>query len=406
MWFITLAKSDSHQGDKMSDRVRKGCVIPAVLILVSLICGSVFLYFGLRQAGINIQGFIGSGGEAAVDVPAGFEVNIFAEGLNGPRFMAVGPDGVLYVADRANDRVVALPDADGDGVADTIQVFASGLDNPHSIVYHEGRWYVGVTTGVMELVDVDGDMVSDQRNFLVETLPVGGQHSTRTVEFLPDGRMVVSVGSSCNVCEEEDPRRAAIVIYDAAPPAGERVLASGLRNAVGLAIHPETGELWASNNGRDLMGDDLPPENIYIIADGADYGWPTCHSGDIIDPDMGQEGDCDGVASPVVEMQAHSAPLGLTFYTGEMFPPEYRDDLFIAFHGSWNRSVPTGYKIVRLPFENGVPGDVVVDFASGWLQADGSSSGRPVDVTVGSDGALYVSDDKGGFIYRISYTGE
>src|SRR5690606_15968402 len=144
-------------------------------------------------------------------------------------------------------------------------------------------------------------------------------------------------------------RRAAIVIYDGPDGNGERVFARGLRNAVGLAIHPQTGELWATNNGRDLMGDDLPPENVYVVRDGADYGWPICHSGDIVDPDMGSPGAWEGVEQPVVEMQAHSAPLGLTFYDGEMFPEEYRGDLFIAFHGSWNRSVPTGYSVVRLP---------------------------------------------------------
>jgi glucose/arabinose dehydrogenase len=169
-------------------------------------------------------------------------------------------------------------------------------------------------------------------------------------------------------------------------------------------VRPETGELWASNNGRDLMGDNRPPEDIYLVRDGADYGWPTCHSGDIVDPDLGSRGDCEGVAQPVVEMQAHSAPLGITFYDGEMFPAEYRGDLFIAFHGSWNRSVPTGYKVVRLPFEDGQPADAVEDFAVGWLdRRNNNAGGRPVDVLVGPDGALYVSDDKGGYIYRISY---
>jgi glucose/arabinose dehydrogenase len=155
-----------------------------------------------------------------------------------------------------------------------------------------------------------------------------------------------------------------------------------------------------------MMGDDLPPENVYIIRDGADYGWPACHSGDLVDPELGTEDACSGVEQPVVEMQAHSAPLGLTFYDGAMFPEEYHGDLFIAFHGSWNRSEPTGYKVVRLPFANGEPAGAVVDFATGWLDEEsGAVDGRPVGVLVGADGALYVSDDKGGYIYRIRYEG-
>ena len=186
----------------------------------------------------------------------------------------------------------------------------------------------------------------------------------------------------------------------------ERLFSTGLRNAVGLAVQPGTGALWATNNGRDLMGDDLPPETIYLLEEGAFYGFPYCHNGYIDDPDFGRAGGCDGVTAPIVEMQAHSAPLGLTFYDGTAFPEEYQGDMFIAYHGSWNRSVPTGYKIVRLDFNSGVPANAVVDFATGWLDEEsGEAAGRPVDVTVGSDGALYVSDDKGHFIYRISYTG-
>jgi glucose/arabinose dehydrogenase len=216
--------------------------------------------------------------------------------------------------------------------------------------------------------------------------------------------MVVSVGSSCNVCVEDDPRRAAVLIYTGADAKGERVFARGLRNAVGLAVHPITGELWATNNGRDLMGDDLPPEAIYIVRDGLDYGWPRCHNGTIVDPDHGGADACQGVAVPVVNMQAHSAPLGLAFYTGTAFPPAYRGDLFIAFHGSWNRSEPTGYEVVRLPLDGNRPRGPLEDFATGWLDAARrTASGRPVGLAVGPDGALYVSDDKAGMIYRISY---
>ena len=273
----------------------------------------------------------------------------------------------------------------------------------HSIVFHEEAWFAGVPNGVIRLADTDADGVADSVDRLIGNYSTGG-HSTRTVEFLPDGRMVVSVGSSCNVCEEEDPRRAAIVIYDGSSATGERIFATGLRNAVGLAIHPTSGELWATNNGRDLMGDELPPETVYIVTDGADYGWPRCHNGWLEDPQFGFEGSCAGVAAPVTEMQAHSAPLGLAFYTGTNFPEEYRGDLFIAFHGSWNRSIPTGYSVVRLPLDGSAAVGPVEDFATGWLdETTEEVTGRPVGLAVGPDGALYVSDDKGGIIYRIVY---
>ncbi|HSM56319.1 MAG TPA: PQQ-dependent sugar dehydrogenase [Candidatus Sulfomarinibacteraceae bacterium] len=385
---------------------RRTCLTILVIVIVVAVIGGIFAYRYVSQR-VNVRPITGSGAVAEVELPPGFRANVFAEGLNGPRFMALGPDGVLHVADRGNGRIVALPDADGDGVADEMRVVADDLTAPHSLVYHEqeAAWFVGVPTGVVLLADEDGDGVAEQREMVIDDYPTGG-HNTRTVEFLPDGRMVVSVGSSCNVCEEEDPRRATIVIYDGPDGSGERVYAGGLRNAVGLAIHPNTGELWASNNGRDLMGDDTPPETIYRVEDGADYGWPYCHSNHIVDPDLGFEGACEGVEAPVVEMQAHSAPLGLTFYDGDLFPPDYQGDLFIAFHGSWNRSVPTGYKVVRLPFEDGQPANEVVDFATGWLDRETNNApGRPVDVVVGADGALYVSDDKGGFIYRIVYEG-
>ncbi|MDT8307705.1 MAG: sorbosone dehydrogenase family protein [Anaerolineae bacterium] len=382
---------------------RKGCFRLLVALLFLLLAGGVLLYRFLGSQ-VNLAGIVATGGEAAVAVPDGFSAAVYAEGLQGPRFMALGPDGMIYVAERGAGNIVRLVDADGDGRAEGTEVFAAELDNPHSLVYHEGAWYVGVPTGVVRLQDADGDGVAELREAVVDDIPGDGNHRTRTVLFLPDGRMVLSVGSTCNVCVEEDPRRAAVLVYDGPDGANGRILASGLRNAVGLALRPETGELWATNNGRDFMGDDLPPENVYVVRDGADYGWPACHSGDIVDPEFGEPGACEDVEQPVVAMQAHSAPLGLTFYDGEMFPPEYRGDLFIAFHGSWNRSVPTGYKVVRLPFEDGEPADEVVDFATGWLDVERNAvDGRPVDVLVGADGALYVSDDKGGFIYRISY---
>jgi glucose/arabinose dehydrogenase len=379
--------------------------LPAILLGLCIMA-VLAAYFVLRTQ-VNIAGWVDRAGVAEVQVPPGFSVNLFASGLNNPRDMAIGPDGVLYVANRFAGQVVYLPDSNGDGQADSTQVLADGLNAPSSVVYHDGAWYVGVPTGVVRLEDTDGDGRADSRTTLVDNYPTAGAHVTRTVLFLPDGRMVVSVGSSCNVCNEDDPRRAAIVVYDGPDASGERVFAAGLRNAVGLALHPETGALWATNNGRDLMGDDLPPETVYVVEEGLDYGWPRCHAGDIVDPELGFEGACNGVPPPAVELQAHMAPLGMAFYTGQAFPADYQGDLFVALHGSWNRSQPVGYQVMRIPIDGAGPAGPPEAFALGWLnESTGNVSGRPAGLVVGPDGALYVSDDKGGFIYRITYTGE
>ncbi|MGK2906636.1 MAG: PQQ-dependent sugar dehydrogenase [Desulfuromonadales bacterium] len=361
------------------------------------------VYSSLGQS--SLESLAGSADLSRVKVPEGFRIGLFASGLQDPRFIAFGPDGALYVAERGANRIVALVDRNRDGRADLQTTFARDLQRPHSLAFYQDSWFVGIPSGVVRLRDRDGDGLADERQVLIDDYPTGG-HSTRTVAFLPDGRMTVSIGSSCNVCDESDPRRAAVLIYDGPQATGERVFARGLRNAVGLAVHPVTGELWATNNGRDRLGDDLPPEALYIVSEGLDYGWPRCHNGTIEDPDFGSPGACRDVVKPVINMQAHSAPLGLVFYTGKSFPAEYHNNLFIAFHGSWNRSVPTGYKVVRLPLDGSEPRGALQDFATGWLaKTTGQAGGRPVGLAVGPDGALYVSDDKTGMIYRISYKG-
>jgi glucose/arabinose dehydrogenase len=378
-------------------------IIAGVALAVLLLGGGVAFRWFTSQ--INFASGRGEAAPTELTLPPGFTAEVFAEGLQTPRFLAFDPAGVLHVAEWGAGRVVALPDRDGDGRADGLEPLAEELDSPHSLVYRDDGWYVGVPSGVVYLADTTGDGRADEQRPIITDLPSDGSHRTRTVDFLPDGRMVVSVGSSCNVCEEEDPRRATILVYDDAAGNGGRILATGLRNAVGLDVNPTTGELWANNNGRDLMGDDEPPETLYRIHDGADYGWPRCHSGRIIDPDMGQPGDCDRVAPPIVEMQAHSAPLGMVFYDGSSFPADYAGDLFMAFHGSWNRSVPTGYKVVRIPFDGGEVSGPLEDFATGWLdETTYETSGRPVGLAVGPDGALYISDSKGGFVYRVTYS--
>lgn len=336
-----------------------------------------------------------------VALPPGFTISVYAQDLGTPRFLAYSPEGVLHVTDSRGGRVLALPDANGDGVADETQVVISDLRQPHGVTFHEGALYIGETDKIVKFERADDGW--GEKQVLVSDIPTGG-HGTRTVVFGTDGKMYVSIGSSCNVCEEDSPLRAAVWQYNA-DGSGGKLYTKGLRNAVGLALRPGSDEIWASNNGRDMLGDDLPPETVNVLADGSDFGWPRCHAGRIVDPDYGGQGGCEGVKAPAVEMQAHSAPLGLRFYDGQMFPAEYQGNLFVAFHGSWNRSDPTGYKLVRVPVDASGQAGAVQDFATGWLQADGDSWGRPVDVIVAADGSLMVSDDSGGRVYRIFYQG-
>lgn len=338
----------------------------------------------------------------SLQLPPGFRIQAFAADLAGVRFMTVGPDGELYATLMRRGEVVRVPDRNGDGRADGTEVVADGLNAPHGIVFRDGALYVGETNRVTRLNDADGDGVFEGRQPLAD-LPTGGGHSTRTLAFGPDGMLYVSVGSSCNVCNEADERRAAI-LQMAPDGTGVRVYVRGLRNAVGIVFHPVTGELWATNNGRDMLGDDYPPETVNVVRDGDDFGWPRCVNGAEPDPQFGSPGACDGVARPAVEMQAHSAPLGLRFYEGTQVSPEYQGSLIVAFHGSWNRSVPTGYKLVRVPIQDGRPSGPVEDFVAGWQQGTSRGWGRPVDVVVARDGSLFISDDGANQIYRVWYS--
>ena len=343
--------------------------------------------------------------ERTLAVPSGFSVSVFAAGLGAPRWLAFSPEGVLYASIPAQGTVVALPDRDKDGVADSTLTFVDSLYQPHGLAFHGGALFVAENQRVIR-VSYDPKAAQPKATrvqTIVPNLPTGRGHWTRSITFGPDGKLYVSAGSSCNSCVEDDSRRAAITQYNA-DGSGERVFATGLRNSVGLTWRPGTSELWASDNGRDNLGDDLPPDEVNVIRDGADYGWPYCYGDRVPDPELGSAARCTTTQPPAVALPAHSAPLGLVFYSGTQFPAEYRGDLFVAFHGSWNRTVPTGYKLVRVRMSGGKPTGEVRDFVSGWLEG-GSAWGRPVDPIVGPDGSLYLSDDSAGAIYRISYAG-
>lgn len=334
--------------------------------------------------------------------PPGFRVGVFASGLGGARFMAFTPEGTLLVSVPERGRVLALPDKDSDGVADSVKDFAWGLNRPHGLAYSGSDLVVAENSRLIVLRDKDADLKADVKGVISESLPAGGGHWTRTVVEGPGGDLFVSAGSSCNVCIEKNDRRAAVMRF---PPegGGGEIFATGLRNTVGLAVHPDTGELWGVDNGRDLLGDDLPPEELNLIEEGGDYGWPYCYGDRVPDPEYGTPERCSGTRAPAVKMQAHSAPLGLAFSKGVVgFPTAWRNVLFVAFHGSWNRSVPTGYKVVAIPFREGRPSGGPVDFITGWLDGE-DYWGRPVDLVVGPDGALYLSDDFAGTVYRITH---
>lgn len=358
------------------------------VVVLALLVGAAWMFRTQLMPFLGVNFDAGRGGEAQLRVPDGYSASVYAQGLAGPRFMVLSPDGVLFVAERGADRVVALPDTDADGRADEIVEVARGLDHAHDVAFDaDGRLLVAGETALYR-VTLDG-LAEASREVLVDGIPEGG-HSTRTVVELPDGDLLLSIGSSCDACDEEDPRRATVQrLAD-----GElRPYMVGLRNAVGLWVDPTTGRAWATNMGRDYLGDDLPPETLYELIDGADAGWPRCHAGTLRDPDFGQAADaCDGVAVPAATFPAHTAPLALV---------GWGEHLVVALHGSWDSSVKVGYAVWWMPWDGQPAGDPE-PFATGFLpDGGGDALGRPAGLAVGSDGALYVSDDKAGFIYRV-----
>ncbi len=352
--------------------------------------------------------------------PQGFQVSEFATGLRNPRKIVTAPNGDLFVAESYPGRIKVLRDADGDGKSETTATFATGLALPFGIAFYPPgpqptHVYIGNTNSVVRFAYQQGDtQARGKAEVLVANIPSGreqvggGGHWTRDLEFSQDGKtLFVSVGSRSNVSDDRsETRRADILAFD---PDGknERVYAWGLRNAVGLAIHPRTGQLWASVNERDLLGDHLVPDYVTHVAEGGFYGWPWYYLGGHQDPrHKGKHPELkDKVIVPDVLIQSHSASLCMTFYTGEQFPKEYRLDAFAAEHGSWNRTRRTGYKVIRIPMKDGKATGEYEDFLAGFVTPEGNVWGRPVGVAVAKDGALLVSDDGANTIWRVSFIG-
>jgi glucose/arabinose dehydrogenase len=352
--------------------------------------------------------------------PEGFQVEEFARGFNEPRIVVTAPNGDLFVAESKANRISVLRDADGDGKPEIREVFMIGLNKPFGIAFYppgpEPQFiYIGSTDAVVRVPYKNGQLKATARQEKIFEVSGGGQltgggHWTRDIVFSVEGRkLFVSVGSKSNVSDDPVERsRARIFELD---PDGKnpRTFAWGLRNPVGLAMHQSTGLLWTTVNERDDLGDDLVPDYVTVVQDGGFYGWPWFYMGPRQDPrHEGKHPELkDQVINPDVLLQAHSAALGITFYTTGNFPPEYQGNAFVALHGSWNRAQRTGYKVVRIPTQpNGRPQGEYVDFLTGFVTPQGAVWGRPVGVAVAKDGALIVSDDGGNCLWRVTYTGK
>jgi glucose/arabinose dehydrogenase len=355
-------------------------------------------------------------------VPANFKVEEFFTDLNNPRVIRVAPNGDIFIAESRAGRIRVLRASDGAGKPSAHEVFASDLNRPFGIAFYPlgpnpQYVYVANTDAVVRFAYQKGDLKARGKpEMIVKDIPAGGElrgggHWTRDIVFSKDGKkMFVSVGSQSNAREDRrvnEDRRANILEYNP-DGTGFRIYASGIRNAVGLAIHPQTGELWASVNERDGLGDDLVPDYVTRVKDGGFYGWPWFYLGSNQDPrHLGARVDLrKTVIVPDVLLQSHSASLLMHFYDGRQFPREYTNEAFVALHGSWNRARRTGYKLIRVPLRKGAPTGEYEDFMTGFVTPDGDVWGRPVGVAVAHDGALLVTDDGSDTIWRISYKGK
>jgi len=336
-----------------------------------------------------------------IELPPGFEIEIYASGVENARQMALGARGTLFVGSRRAGLVHAVVDEDGDQRGDRVLLIDEGLTMPSGLEFRDGALFVAARDRLLRYDDIENRLADPPEPVLVtDALPDDDHHGWKYLRFAPDGSLFIPVGAPCNVCDEEGYAEIRRLDLDS----GEMsTWAEGVRNSVGLAFHPVTGELWFTDNGRDWMGDDLPDcELNHAPEPGMHFGFPYCHQGDVLDPDFGEGRSCDDYVAPALRLGPHVAPLGLAFYTGDAFPGLYENELFVTEHGSWNRSEKIGYRIKRVRFDDRgqVAGQEV--FARGWLQGE-EDWGRPNDVLVMPDGAMLVSDDKAGAIYRIHY---
>jgi glucose/arabinose dehydrogenase len=361
----------------------------------------IFIGSGFLLA-LTFGSYRGEGDLSKIKLPPGFSISIYADDVPNARTLLLTDSGVLFVGTRNEGSVYAVLDDDGDFVADRTFTLASGLKMPNGIAYRDGSLYVAETTRIWRLDDIEANLENPPEPIVIrDGLPEEGWHGWRYMKFGPDGLLYVSIGAPCNVCEPEPPHGTIVRMK----PDGTdmEIYASGIRNSVGFSWHPVTGELWFTDNGRDNLGDDVPPDELNRApVKGMDFGYPYFHGGTIPDPEFGQGRKASDYTLPARTLGPHVASLGLEFYTGDMFPSEYRNQILIAEHGSWNRSKKIGYRVSLVRLDENSGATSYETFASGWLQGE-KNWGRPVDLEQMPDGSLLLSDDQSGTIYRITY---
>jgi glucose/arabinose dehydrogenase len=338
-----------------------------------------------------------------IQLPKGFGISYFARDLENARSMVRSPGGTLFVGTRRAGSVYALRDDDGDGVADRRWVIAKDLNMPNGVAFRDGALYVAEVSRVLRFDQIEKKLDAPPKPVVVNgSFPDDEHHGWKFIAFGPDGLLYVPIGAPCNVCEKDDPRYSSITRMKP-DGSGFEVFARGVRNTVGFDWHPETKELWFTENGRDWLGDDSPPDELNRAPKGGmHFGFPYCHAGTTLDPDLGKGKKCEDYAPPVQRLGPHVAALGMRFYTGKMFPERYHNQIFIAEHGSWNRTHPLGYRVMVVAID-AAGRTTYEEFATGWLTKSGSKLGRPVDVLVMPDGSMLVSDDHHHAIYRITH---
>ncbi|MBK9148540.1 MAG: sorbosone dehydrogenase family protein [Flavobacteriales bacterium] len=365
----------------------------ALILCTSLLLNGSICIPGIRGGPPQLEG---------ITLPPGFSITVFADGVKNARALCWGDRGTLFVGSRSAGVVHALRDTNLDGRADEQYIVAEGLNMPVGVAFREGALYVSAIDRILRLDSIEDRLLDPPAPIAItQTFPKDTHHGWKFIAFGPDGKLYVPVGAPCNNCLKDDSLYASITRIDP-DGSGREIVAHGVRNTVGFDWHPSTGELWFTDNGRDWLGDDSPDCELNRLGTvGAHFGFPFCHAGSVSDPEFGDRRACDAFMPPAAKLGAHVAPLGMRFYTGSMFPEKYRNAIFIAEHGSWNRSTPVGYRLVAaFPQPDGSATHEV--FAEGWLKGS-RAWGRPVDVLVAPDGALLVSDDGADMIYRIGY---